>query len=214
MYRILVFGPQGSGKNTQAELLAKKLGLPMISAGDLWREEIAAKTELGIKAEPILALGKLAPDEWTIELIKKRITQADTANGFILNGYPRTIAQAKALDAIAQPTRVINLVLSDEDAIARLGGRQVCKQAGHNYHIKYNSSKQAGVCDIDGSALLTRDDDKPKAVRTRLAWHHEQTEPILEIYRPRGIVYDIDAAGAIEQVASEISKTFIHRNMV
>ena len=206
MYRIVILGPQGSGKNTQAELLAKKLGLPMISAGDLWRAEIAAKTELGLKAEPILAAGELAPNEWTIELVKKRVAQADAKGGFILNGYPRTMPQAQALETFAPPTQVIDLAFSDEEAIKRLSGRRVCGKCGKNYHLQFNPPKQEGVCDIDDSSLMVRDDDKPEAVRTRLAIYRKDTEPLFDFYRPRGIVHTVSAAQAIEKVFEEIMK--------
>ncbi|OGL65099.1 adenylate kinase [Candidatus Uhrbacteria bacterium RIFCSPLOWO2_01_FULL_47_24] len=204
MYRIVILGPQGSGKNTQAELLAKKFGIPMISAGDLWRAEIVAKTELGLKAEPILAAGKLAPNEWTIELVKKRVAEPDTKEGFILNGYPRTMPQAQALEAFASPTHVIDLALSDEEAIARLSGRRVCAVCGRNYHLIHNPSKKEGVCDIDGSPLVIRDDDKPEAVRTRLAIYRQDTEPLFDFYRPRGIVRTINAAQTMEKVFEDI----------
>src|SRR3989338_11461273 len=206
MYRIVILGPQGSGKNTQAELLAKKFGIPMISAGDLWRAEIVAKTELGLKAEPILTAGKLAPNEWTIELVKKRVAEANAKDGFILNWYPRTMPQAQALETFALPTQVIDLALTDEESIARLSGRRVCSICGRNYHLTQNPPKKEGACDIEGASLTIRDDDKPEAVRTRLAIYRKDTEPLFDFYRPRGIVHTINAAQTIEQVFGEIAR--------
>ncbi|KKU73517.1 MAG: Adenylate kinase [Parcubacteria group bacterium GW2011_GWA2_47_26] len=208
MYRILILGPQGSGKNTQAELLAKKLGIPMISAGDLWREEIAKKTEFGLKAEPILAAGNLAPNEWTNELMIKRLARPDASAGYIVNGYPRNLAQAQAFEKIASPTHVIELAFSDEEAIKRLSGRRVCAVCGRNYHLIYSPPQKEGVCDIDKGALVLRDDDKPEAVRKRLEIYRNDTEPLFNFYQPRGIVHTINAAQPIEKVFENIVQIF------
>ena len=138
--------------------------------------------------------------------MKKRVAEANAKDGFILNGYPRTMPQAQALETFALPTQVIDLALTDEEAIARLSGRRVCSICGRNYHLTHNPPKKEGVCDIEGASLTIRDDDKPEAVRTRLAIYRKDTEPLFDFYRPRGIVHTINAAQTIEQVFGEIAR--------
>ena len=207
-YKIILFGPQGCGKGTQAELLAAKLNIPKIDAGNLWRAEIAAGTELGRAQAERQRAGMLALDEHTNELLRRRLTQADMKDGYIIDGYPRSRAQLEALDTIAPPTHVIYLKLSDGDALKRLTGRLFCKKCGKTYHVVYSPpQEQMGetwVCDDDHCPLIIRDDDKPEAIKQRLDMYHVQTEPIIELYRTRNIVLDINAAQPIEKVHDDI----------
>lgn len=209
MYRIIILGPQGSGKGTQGELLVKQLGIPLISAGALWRKEIAQQTVLGKQAEEILRQGNLAPDQWTADLVRARLMQPDVQKGFILDGYPRNRAQSDLLDAVIAPTHVLILTLLDREAVKRMSGRLVCPQCGSNYHVVYNPPKYtqgAAVwfCDNDETVLITRDDDKPEAVHKRLGIYRAETEPLVPIYRARGILYEIDASQSIEKVHADI----------
>lgn len=209
MYRIIILGPQGSGKGTQGELLVKRLGIPLISAGALWRKEIAQGTARGREAEEILRKGNLAPDQWTADLIRHRLEQGDLENGFILDGYPRNRAQYDLLNAVIAPTQVLILTLADREAVKRMSGRLVCPQCGNNYHVVYNPPKYTQgsavwFCDNDETVLITRDDDKPEAVHKRLNIYRTETEPLLPLYRAREILYEIDAAQTIEKVQEDI----------
>lgn len=205
-YRIVIIGPQGSGKNTQAELLAKKLGIPAISAGDLLREVAASNAPEAKQVQAILNQGKMVPNEITNALIRGRAGKADAKNGFILDGYPRDHPQLEYMEGYAPATAVIALQLSDKEAVARLGGRRVCTKCGRNYHIVHNPPRHEGVCDLDGAPLTVRDDDKPKAIRERLQIYHDESEPLLEIWRPRGLVHEINAAQSIEKVHDDIMR--------
>ena len=207
-YRIVLFGPQGSGKGTQADLLAQKLALPKVDTGNLWRQEIASGTELGRAQEERQSKGMLALDAHTNELIARRLHRSDMQNGFIIDGYPRSRAQLTALDQITSPNCVVYLKLSDAEALKRLAGRLFCKKCGRTYHVVYNPpAQQLGeqwFCDDDKTALIVREDDKPEAIKQRLDMYHEQTEPIIDLYRTRGIVSEINAAQSIEKVQEDI----------
>jgi len=209
MLKILLLGPQGSGKGTQGKLLAEKLGIPLISAGALWRAEIARGTALGRQVEEILRQGKLAPDNLTAQVVRARLSRNDAQNGFILDGYPRNRAQYDLLGEFLAPTHVMALTLSDHDALKRMTGRLVCTKCGTNYHVVYAPPKESrgeGLwhCDEDGVPLTSRDDDKPEAVSQRLQIYHTETEPVIELYRARGILHEIDASSAIEKVQEDI----------
>lgn len=211
MYRIIILGPQGSGKGTQGELLVKQLGIPLISAGALWRKEITQKTALGRQAEEILRQGNLAPDQWTADLIRERLGKQNLQGGFILDGYPRNRAQYDLLDAVIAPTHVLILTLSDREAVKRLSGRLICPACGSNYHVVYNPPQRTQgtavwFCDNDETVLITRDDDKPEAVHKRLGIYRTETEPLLSLYRARGILYEIDASQSIDKVHAEIMR--------
>lgn len=208
-YRIVVLGPQGSGKGTQGELLVKQLGIPLISAGALWRKEIAQGTDLGRQVEELVRNGSFAPNELTAELVRARLAQEDAQNGFILDSYPRSKKQFDLFEVA--PTHVVALTLSDREAVKRMSGRLVCPQCGSNYHVVYNPPKYtqgAAVwfCDNDEAVLVTRDDDKPEAVHKRLGIYHAETEPILSLYRARGILSEIDASQPIEKVHEDIMR--------
>ena len=211
MRRIILFGSQGSGKGTQADLLSLKLKIPRIEVGNLWRKEIADGTPWGKEYAELYRAGKLAPDDQTVELLRRRITAQDAQEGFILDGYPRNRAQLDTLEVFGSPTQVFLLKLSDEESIKRLIGRLFCKTCGRSYHVVYNPPReQLGeiwYCDYDTTALTTRDDDKPEAIKERLEIYHAQTEPLLDIYRQRGIVYEIDATKPIEEVHATIMKS-------
>ncbi len=208
MYRIVLFGPQGSGKGTQADLLEVKLHIPKIDAGNLWRKEIATGSELGRAQEERQRSGMLAQDEHTNELMRRRLAQDDMQSGYLIDGYPRSKAQLEALDQITSPNHVIYLKLSDDDAIKRLTGRLFCKKCGRTYHVVYNPPREqmgeTWICDNDRAPLIIREDDKPEAIKQRLIMYHDQTEPIINLYRTRGIVHEIDASGEIEKVHEDI----------
>ncbi len=207
-HRIVLFGPQGSGKGTQAELLEEKLRLPRVEAGQLWRKEIAAGTELGRAQAERQSKGMLALDEYTNELMRRRLAQDDVQGGYIIDGYPRSRAQLEALDEIAAPNHVLYLKLSDGDALKRLTGRLFCKKCGKTYHVVYSPpQEQMGetwLCDDDHGPLIIREDDKPESIKQRLDMYHDQTEPIIDLYRTRGIVHEINADQSIEKVHKDI----------
>lgn len=209
MYRILLLGSQGSGKGTQGKLISDQLGIPLVSAGALWRKEITDETVRGRQMEEVLRQGNLASDDWTVELVRKRLTQSDTKNGFILDGYPRNRLQFDLLDALIVPTHVLALTLPDHEAVKRLSGRLICPKCGSNYHVVYNPPQHdygsgTWFCDEDETMLVIRDDDKPKAVQHRLDIYHRETEPLLELYESRGILHKIDAMSSIEKVHADI----------
>lgn len=204
---FIIFGPQGSGKGTQAEILADKLNIPHISTGDIFRENIKNQTELGKKAKEYIDQGKLVPDDLTIELIKNRLNQADCLQGFILDGYPRTIPQAEALDRIIMIDKVVMEVwISDEESVKRLSGRRTCSKCGAVYHLVFNSPQKENKCDKCGSGLIIREDDKEEVIKKRLTEYHQQTEPLKEYYRKQGKLLTIDGMPPIPEVTREILK--------
>ena len=203
---IVLLGPPGAGKGTVAAILKNELGVPHISTGDIFRENIKNKTELGRKVEAILASGSLVPDEVTIEMVKDRLSKDDTANGYILDGFPRTIAQAEALEDIDTIDFVLNFVLSTEEIISRLSGRRLCKSTGRIYHIKSNPPKVEGIDDETGEPLIQRDDDKPEAIKHRLEVYQEQTAPLIEYYTKKGNLLDVDSAPAPRTIVDSILK--------
>ena len=162
---IIIFGPQGSGKGTQAEVLSEKLNIPHISTGDIFRENIKNQTELGQKAKQYIDQGQLVPDDIVIDMIKDRLSQTDAKQGFVLDGYPRTIPQAEALDQIIKVDQVLEVWISDEESIMRLGGRRSCPKDGNIYHLKFNPPKEDGICDKCGGQLTIREDDTEKLIK-------------------------------------------------
>lgn len=206
--RVVLFGPPGSGKGTQASLLKEKYGLAHIATGDILREAVANKTEVGLKAKSYMDRGELVPDDVVIAIVKDKL-QSIGEVGFILDGFPRTIAQAEALDRalveLGKPLdAVVNLQVDEEELVRRLSGRRVCPSCGEPYHLESKPPKVDEVCGKCGTALLQREDDKPEAIRNRLRVYREQTEPVLGYYASRGILKNIDAVGEIEQIASRI----------
>ncbi|OUP59878.1 adenylate kinase [Butyricicoccus pullicaecorum] len=196
---LILLGAPGAGKGTLASYLIEKMGVPSVSTGNILREAIANKTELGQKAKAFMDAGQLVPDQLVIDLLRDRIAQDDCKNGFILDGFPRTIPQAEALDQIASIDCALSLEVDDAVIEGRMTGRRVCLKCGATYHIKANPPKQEGVCDVCGDTLHIRKDDKPDVVKHRLATYHEQTEPLKDYYGAQGKLKSIDGAQGIEQ---------------
>lgn len=202
---LVFLGPLGAGKGTQAQLLQEREGIPQISTGDMLRRAMAEGTELGRKAKAYVDRGELVPDDVMIGLIQERLRQPDTRRGFVLDGFPRTLPQAEALDRhLRTQGRTLDAVVyfkvSDETIIRRLSGRRVCRKAAHIFHLDSNPPRAPGRCDFDGSELFQREDDKEDTVRHRLEVYHRQTEPLVEFYRSRGILEAIDAEADIDVV--------------
>lgn len=196
---LILLGAPGAGKGTLASYLIEKMGVPSVSTGNILREAIANKTELGQKAKAFMDAGQLVPDQLVIDLLRDRIAQDDCKNGFILDGFPRTIPQAEALDQIATIDCALSLEVDDAVIEGRMTGRRVCLKCGATYHIKANPPKQEGICDVCGDTLHIRKDDKPDVVKHRLATYHEQTEPLKDYYGAQGKLKSIDGAQGIEQ---------------
>ena len=186
---IIFFGAPGAGKGTQAEIVSKKLDIPTISTGNIIREAIKNGTEMGLSAKSYIDAGKLVPDEVVIGIIKDRLDKDDCKNGFILDGFPRTIPQAKALDEMGVKIDVVlNVEVSDEDIVKRMSGRRTCPKCGSTYQIEYNPTKTEGVCDNCGTELTVRKDDHPDVVKSRLDVYHSETEPLKAFYEEKGIL--------------------------
>ncbi|MER5407810.1 adenylate kinase [Streptomyces sp. NPDC002769] len=204
--RIVLVGPPGAGKGTQAAFLAKNLGIPHISTGDLFRANISQGTELGKQAKAYMDAGNLVPDEVTIGMAKDRMEQPDAANGFLLDGFPRNVSQAEALDEMLKAEgmkldAVLDLEVPEDEVVKRIAGRRICrKDSSHVFHVEYKKPRQDGVCDICGGELYQRDDDSEETVRTRLEVYHTQTEPIIDYYKAQGLVVTISALGKVEEV--------------
>ncbi len=193
------------GKGTYAKMMSKIYNIPHISTGDMFREAIKNKTEIGLKAKEYVDKGELVPDDVTIRIAEERLKQDDCKNGFMLDGFPRTIAQAEALDKIVVIDRVLNFTASEEIIIDRISGRRVCKSCGAIYHIRNIIPKVKGVCDKCGGEVYQRDDDKPEAVKERFIVYKKQTEPLIEYYTKKGILRSINAEWPIEQVDNVIA---------
>ena len=207
--KIIMMGPQGSGKGTQAKQLSEKLGLPHVSSGDLFRENIKNETELGKLASSYIEKGELVPDDVTISMVKDRLSRPDCAKGAILDGFPRTAAQAKALDSMLDEMGyeigLVPLIQVPESVLMeRLTGRWTCRANGHVFHTLFNPPAQAGICDIDGSELYQRPDDTPETVANRIRVYQEQTAPLIEYYKDTGVLVKIDGNQNIEQVNQDL----------
>jgi len=207
--RIILMGPPGAGKGTQAEKLTEKLAIPHISTGDMFRKAIKEETELGKKAKSFMDQGKLVPDEVTIGIVKERLAEADCQKGFLLDGFPRTVPQADALEEILKELNmaldaVINITVFREILIERLTGRRVCKSCGATYHVIFNPSQTDNVCDKCGGELYQRNDDKVETVGNRLDVYEAQTAPLIEYYRNKGLLKEIDGAQAMDVVLADI----------
>ncbi len=203
---LVIFGIQGAGKGTQAKLLAKEFGIPHISTGDILREEKEKDTDRGKLIRSLIDAGKFAPDEIINQIVKDRLNQNDCQNGAILDGYPRNFEQAKVLDKMWEGgvTKAILINLSDKEAIERAIYRRLCKKCGKIYHLKYSPPKNDGACDDCGEALVWRDDDKEEQIKLRLKTYHEKTEPIIDYYREKGVLAEVDGVGTIEDVRQRI----------
>jgi adenylate kinase len=206
---LILFGPPGAGKGTQAERLQSDFRLPFISTGDMLRANVKEQTALGVEAKKYMDGGELVPDELIVAMAAERLREDDAQDGFILDGFPRTHEQARALDEMlsSQGRRITAAILidvSDEDVVRRISGRRVCVKAGHNYHVEFDPPKREGVCDQDGSRLVQRDDDKPDVVRNRLAVYHESTEPLIDFYDEKGLMRRIDGTRSPTDVHDHI----------
>lgn len=202
--KLVFLGPPGAGKGTIAARAREHYQIPHISTGDLFRTHIKEHTPLGSEVEAILGRGDLVPDAITVEMVRERLSADDAQRGFILDGFPRTIAQADALAQMARLDYVVNFVLDEEVIIARLSGRRVCKSTGRTYHILYDPPKVDGIDDESGEVLIQRDDDKPEAIHNRLLVYQRQTFPLIEYYRSMGLLVDIDAKGAPLEVFARL----------
>lgn len=204
--RIVLVGPPGAGKGTQALFLAKNLSIPHISTGDLFRANISQGTELGKQAKAYMDAGNLVPDEVTIGMARDRMAQPDARNGFLLDGFPRNVSQAEALDAALEEDgvkldAVLDLEVPEDEVVKRIAGRRICRNDGsHVFHATYAPPKTEGVCDTCGGELYQRDDDSEETVRKRLEVYHTQTEPIIDYYKAQGLVVTISALGKVAEV--------------
>ncbi len=206
---IVLLGPPASGKGTQAARLREALNLPHVASGDLFRENLKNETALGLKAKGYMDRGELVPDDVTIAMVMERLNRPDCANGALLDGFPRTIAQAEALDqALAAQGHGIsvvpNIAVPDEVLVERVSGRRLCRVCGKAYHIQFNLPKQPGVCDNDGGELYQRDDDKPETVRKRLEVYWEQTSPLIDYYRRQRVLVEVNGDQSIDAVEADL----------
>jgi len=206
---IVFLGPPGAGKGTQAKILVEKYEIPQVSTGDMLREHRAKGTELGKKAQEYMDKGQLVPDEIILSMVKERLSQPDCQKGFILDGFPRTVAQAEALDKLLSEMGkkldfALALIVPDDLLVERLTGRRTCKSCGMMYHIKYKPPKVEGKCDVCEGELYQRPDDNEETVRNRLKVYHEQTAPLIEYYKNKGILREIDGSKSIEEITQQI----------
>ena len=214
---IVLLGPPGAGKGTQAQLVSNELSLPHISSGDIFRENLKNKTELGQKAEEYINKGELVPDGITISMIKERLSRPDCESGALLDGFPRTPGQAEALDEMltslgSKVKAVPYIYVPDEVLIERLTGRWTCRACGHVFHEKFNPPQVTGICDICGSELYQREDDKVETVTQRIRVYKEQTQPLIDYYRVRGTLIEINGSQSIEKVSAALLAALTNEN--
>ena len=207
--KIIMLGAPGTGKGTQAQMISEKYGIPHISTGDIFRANIKNGTELGKKAKEYMDQGKLVPDELTVELLLDRVADPDCADGYVLDGFPRTIPQADVLEkALAENGEkvdyAINVEVPDENIVRRMSGRRACLNCGATYHIEHRPPKTEGICDKCGSELVQRDDDKPETVQNRLDVYHAQTQPLIAYYEKAGVLKEVDGTKSMDQVFADI----------
>ena len=208
--KIIMLGAPGAGKGTQAKMIADKYGVPHISTGDIFRANIKNATELGMEAKKYMDQGLLVPDELTVRILLDRVAQDDCKNGYVLDGFPRTIPQAEVLDS--ELTKLgdhidyaINVDVPDENIVKRMSGRRACLTCGATYHIEHVPPKKEGICDVCGSELVLRDDDKPETVKNRLNVYHEQTQPLIDFYTEKGVLKTVDGTVPMEEVFAAIT---------
>ena len=212
--KIIMLGAPGAGKGTQAKMIADKYGVPHISTGDIFRANIKNGTELGMEAKKYMDQGLLVPDELTVRILLDRVAQDDCKNGYVLDGFPRTIPQAEVLDS--ELTKLgdhidyaINVDVPDENIVKRMSGRRACLTCGATYHIEHVPPKKEGICDVCGSELVLRDDDKPETVKNRLNVYHEQTQPLIDFYTEKGVLKTVDGTGPREEVFAAITSILV-----
>ena len=208
--KIIMLGAPGAGKGTQAKMIADKYGVPHISTGDIFRANIKNGTELGMEAKKYMDQGLLVPDELTVRILLDRVAQDDCKNGYVLDGFPRTIPQAEVLDS--ELTKLgdhidyaINVDVPDENIVKRMSGRRACLTCGATYHIEHVPPKKEGICDVCGSELVLRDDDKPETEKNRLNVYHEQTQPLIDFYTEKGVLKTVDGTVPMEEVFAAIT---------
>lgn len=202
--KIVLLGPPGAGKGTQALFIKEKFGIPQISTGDILREAVAKKTELGVKAKRYMEKGLLVPDQLVIALVKERLDRGDCKNGFLLDGFPRTVAQAEALESFAKIDKVVSLEVEDEVLVKRLTSRRSCRVCGAVYNLLTNPPKEPDRCDGCGGELYQREDDNQETVRERLRTYKKETEPLMDFYKKKGILLSVDGNRDIQEIAKEI----------
>ncbi|MCW2572915.1 MAG: adenylate kinase [Frankiales bacterium] len=204
--RLVLVGPPGAGKGTQAQFIAEHVGVPKISTGDIFRANVSQGTPLGLQAKEYMDRGDLVPDEVTIDMVRNRLQEKDAVGGFLLDGFPRTVPQAETLDDILRETAdakldvVLELVVDNEEVVRRLSGRRTCRTCNHIWHVDFDPPQVSGVCDLDGGELFQRDDDKPATIENRLDVYDEQTAPLIAYYAGRGVLVGIDATGPVDDV--------------
>ncbi len=201
---LIFLGPPGAGKGTMAAKVSEEYGIPHISTGDLFRKAIKDQTDLGRKVKAIIDSGGLVPDSLTVEIVRERLARGDADRGYILDGFPRTIGQAKALKGLTAVERIINFLPTDEVILKRLSGRRVCRSCGATYHVEFMPPKTAGVCDACGGELYTRKDDTEEAIKNRLAVYKEQTHPLIKYYTDEGLLTDLPASEGPETVYANL----------
>jgi len=204
--KLIFLGPPGAGKGTLAAKAVDILGVPHVSTGAIFRSAIAAQSELGLKVKAIIDAGKLVDDETTIELVKERLAQGDVQKGYILDGFPRTIRQAEVLATFSSVDKVVNFDVPDSVILERLGGRRVCRKCGHNFHIIFDKPAKENVCDHCGGEVYTRDDDRSEAIQKRLEVYRSQTLPLINFYRQKGLLLDVDASPAVDEVVANFKR--------
>lgn len=213
MYLIFL-GPPGAGKGTQAKIISQKMGLPQISTGELFRNEMKMETKLGKRISNIMKSGKLVDDDTTLEIFKERLSQPDCQNGAILDGIPRTVTQAKMLEQLFNKLGikldfVVYINISEKEALKRLSGRLTCQAQGHSFHKKYKPPQKPGICDYDGSPLYQRDDQKPKAIKERLSAYNVSTKPLLDFYKNKDLLISLDGNLSIDELTQEIEEKIL-----
>ena len=206
LHRVVFLGPPGAGKGTQAARIARELGVPHLSTGDLLRAAIAAKTPLGLAAESHVSSGGLVPDPLVLEILHERLDKPDAKAGYLLDGFPRNLAQAEELGKFSEVERVVSLEISPKLLVNRLSERRICPKCQSVYNLSFKPPKVAGKCDQDGVALVQRPDDQPEAVTQRLKVYAEQTAPLLDYYRKRHLLRSVDASGSPDEVAARIRR--------
>jgi adenylate kinase len=206
LVRLVLVGPPGAGKGTQAQFIAEHLRVPKISTGDIFRANVSSGTSLGLQAKAFMDRGDLVPDDVTIDMVRNRLREPDAASGFLLDGFPRTVPQAQVLDDLLRETAdvkldvVLELVVDDDEVIRRLSGRRTCRTCNHIWHVDFDPPAVPGCCDLDGGELYQRDDDKAETIANRLAVYAESTAPLVSYYAERGLLVGIDATGPVDDV--------------